>query len=1033
MLEARHLCKTYKTKKGVNTKALDDVSVTFAEKGMVFILGKSGSGKSTLLNVCGGLDTSDSGEIVIKGRSSADKGEFDFDSYRNTFVGFVFQEYNILEEFSVEENVGLALELQHKKRDKETIAKILADVDMTEFASRKPNTLSGGQKQRVAIARALVKNPEIIMADEPTGALDSNTGKQVFDTLKKLSKDKLVLIVSHDREFAEQYGDRIIELKDGKIISDMTREETETDGDKKNVRFVGTDTVCVASGAQLTEQDFADIKAFLQKSKGQTVITASRDKVDNITRELRGGEFNETAEQPAVREYAAHEKKMIRSRLPMRHAVKMGASSLKSKPVRLVFTVLLSVIAFLLFGVSSTLMMYDADKVTTNAFMESEYSFINLSKGYYVTDEYWRDGKLEESRERIQETDFTQEDAAAWQKKYPNAIAAVSTAYDTGSVIANLTVGANAQCFYGNRVDFVALDNGNVELLAGEHPMRDDEILISDYLFRAMQAGTLYRVTNGEMTDDETELNEYRDVLGASLLWGNKSGKIYTVTGVFAGENVPEGYSKLKEAADSDSSYAGSLRYEWEEERRSGLYASIAVTENVFADLGQYYAQDNSDEQMRILFDTTANVRLSINGSQEWSMVVYGMAEYRAAGKGFSVYNGNGDKMEALSQKQIALSAYEYGNVLQMQLQDAINEAGRNDPDQSYQDMYEEFYGKSLGVEEAGYQMCDTNGRWIWVPVDCVDREHWENRKCPDYPDRIIEVRIKTTRGVLADVQDFCYATDEAEGLAALRKVRAFIQKYDLDIPEMIMSAENSETGNAQNVTVAGMYFTLRISGGYAYVSSDLFALFRGQDAYEWKIKTAYDYPRGAFISALFISYDGSEHLARELIEISGERDEHDACAVIGNALYDSLTMINEMVADMGKIFLWVGVVLAAFAFLLMFNFISSSISSKKKEIGILRAIGSRTLDVFKIFLAEAFIIALICFVVATAGSFGVCALLNNIMMSESAMINTGLLLFGPISVLIIAAIALVTSVIATVVPVALYSRKPPVASIRAL
>ena len=145
MLEARHLRKTYKTKRGTETKALDDVSVTFAEKGMVFILGKSGSGKSTLLNVCGGLDTMDGGEILIKGKSSADKGDFDFDSYRNTFVGFVFQEYNILEEFTVEENVALALELQHRKRDPEVIEKILDDVEMKEYARRKPNTLSGGQ------------------------------------------------------------------------------------------------------------------------------------------------------------------------------------------------------------------------------------------------------------------------------------------------------------------------------------------------------------------------------------------------------------------------------------------------------------------------------------------------------------------------------------------------------------------------------------------------------------------------------------------------------------------------------------------------------------------------------------------------------------------------------------------------------------------------------------------------------------------------------------------------------------------------
>lgn len=121
-------------------------------------------------------------------------------------------------------NIALAIELQGRKATDEEISKILRQVDLDGFGDRKPNELSGGQKQRVAIARALVKNPQIIMADEPTGALDSNTGKQVFDTLKKLSEEKLVIVVSHDREFAEQYGDRIIELADGKVISDVEKQ-----------------------------------------------------------------------------------------------------------------------------------------------------------------------------------------------------------------------------------------------------------------------------------------------------------------------------------------------------------------------------------------------------------------------------------------------------------------------------------------------------------------------------------------------------------------------------------------------------------------------------------------------------------------------------------------------------------------------------------------------------------------------------------------------------------------------------------------
>lgn len=225
MLKINDLTKEYRTKKGYVTKALRGVTVDFPERGLVFMLGKSGSGKSTLLNVIGGLDAPSGGEIVVNGKSSKDFTPSDFDSYRNTYVGFVFQEYNLIPEYSVGANVALALELQGRASDKAYIEKILRSVDLVDaqgatLFDRRTNELSGGQKQRVAIARALVKDPEIILADEPTGALDSKTGTQLYELLKSLARDKLVIVVTHDRESAEKYGDRIIELADGKIIAD---------------------------------------------------------------------------------------------------------------------------------------------------------------------------------------------------------------------------------------------------------------------------------------------------------------------------------------------------------------------------------------------------------------------------------------------------------------------------------------------------------------------------------------------------------------------------------------------------------------------------------------------------------------------------------------------------------------------------------------------------------------------------------------------------------------------------------------------
>lgn len=235
MLELKHISKTYKTAKGVKTQALKDINLRFPEKGMVFVLGKSGSGKSTLLNIIGGLDQSDNGEIIISGKSSKEFSQSDYDSYRNTYVGFIFQEFNLMDEYTIEKNIAMALQLQQKEATHEQIEKMLERLGLGGYAARYPSELSGGQKQRVAIARALIKEPEILMADEPTGALDSTTGKEIFDTLKELSEEKLVIVVSHDRESAQMYADRIIEFKDGYVESDNAPEVEEKHEDFKAI------------------------------------------------------------------------------------------------------------------------------------------------------------------------------------------------------------------------------------------------------------------------------------------------------------------------------------------------------------------------------------------------------------------------------------------------------------------------------------------------------------------------------------------------------------------------------------------------------------------------------------------------------------------------------------------------------------------------------------------------------------------------------------------------------------------------------
>ncbi|MEC4558912.1 MAG: ABC transporter ATP-binding protein ['Conium maculatum' witches'-broom phytoplasma] len=225
MFEITNINKGFVTKAGIPTIALNNVSLKLPNKGLIFILGKSGLGKSTLLNLLGGLDQYDSGNIAINKHSTQTLKQNDLDNYRNGVIGFIFQEFNLMESMNVYENIALANEIQGQKHDSNLIRELLKEMDLLGYEGRKINELSGGKKQRIAIARAFVKNPEIILADEPTGNLDSKTSEQIFNILQKLSKDKLVVVVSHDAESAFKYGNRVIEFKDGQILEDLTKDE----------------------------------------------------------------------------------------------------------------------------------------------------------------------------------------------------------------------------------------------------------------------------------------------------------------------------------------------------------------------------------------------------------------------------------------------------------------------------------------------------------------------------------------------------------------------------------------------------------------------------------------------------------------------------------------------------------------------------------------------------------------------------------------------------------------------------------------
>ena len=267
MLEIKKITKKYKTG-DFTQKALDDVSVNFRECEFVSVLGPSGSGKTTLLNIIGGLDRYTSGDLVINGISTKKYKDKDWDAYRNHRIGFVFQSYNLITHQTVLSNVEMALTLSgvSKKERRKKAKQVLKKVGLEDHINKKPNQLSGGQMQRVAIARALINDPDILLADEPTGALDSATSVQIMKLLKEISEEKLVIMVTHNPDLANEYSTRIIKLQDGKITGDTDPYLSEETEEVQNNKIKKT-SMSFLTALKLS---FNNIRT----KKGRTLLTA---------------------------------------------------------------------------------------------------------------------------------------------------------------------------------------------------------------------------------------------------------------------------------------------------------------------------------------------------------------------------------------------------------------------------------------------------------------------------------------------------------------------------------------------------------------------------------------------------------------------------------------------------------------------------------------------------------------------------------------------------------------------------------------
>lgn len=1010
MLEIRDLVKVYKTKGGVEVRALDGVSLAFPERGMVFLLGKSGSGKSTLLNICGGLDTPDSGEIIIKGRSSKDFTQSDFDSYRNTYVGFVFQEYNILNEFSVEDNIALALELQGRGKDRNKVQEILQKVDLAGYTKRKPNTLSGGQKQRVAIARALVKEPEIIMADEPTGALDSATGRQVLDTLKKLSAEKLVIVVSHDREFAETYGDRIIELKDGKVIADITKTTIAARAESENLSFIGDDTIAVKSGTALTGADIERINKFLQSSPNDLIICCGEREISDFKRAAKIDErgareaFRDTAEGDIqMADYSSSDCRLIRSRLPARHAMRIGASSLKVKPLRLFFTILLSFIAFTMFGLFSTMTFYDYAATATETYATSDITEATVYKNYRYTLVYGSGGGTTqyETSDRI---NFTADDLEEFRSRFGQDVLGVfnyKEGYSTSERQIFNAGGINLDYYSAEITGFAQfvpeawqgrmLTEGDISALA------DDEIIISSYTFDSLKAAGL--------TDEDgnaVELNDYADIVGKTLLVtayypSEDSAARLKVAGVYAND-LPQKYDVIKRDG-SDSELYGEFR------------STISY--------GSYRLALVSDDfrTAHMLTFTNSNGREYISKNLYKSMTV------------------GGSTGELISLNLIQSLPVPEGDTPDIAFFDGRAQTQLNDGEIVLP------YSALSRVTDAVID--DEIARRQQQIADAPEAEREQLlAELDDYAVHMGTVQMILTFGYYTNTEGenlkTVYATPE-ETESALKEISELIEKYsDSDyLDDGLEIYPGGDRDNAQSFTLVGFFYGIDGNRGIMYMSSaDCEAMYEEHClmnvADDNRKITNYVPPEGAVFESFMLSLPQSRSGLQSLFSAEFAVAPDDTYFQLATPISSTLSMVSSTIDMLENIFLWIGVAMAVFAMLLLFNFISVSITYKKREIGILRAVGARSTDVFKIFYSESAIITAICYVLAMIAAFIISAVLNAELAAEIG-INIAIFVFGPVSWLIMLGIALATSLIATFLPVYSIARRRPVDSIRAV
>ena len=554
MIKITSLCKVYRSKKLKRCYALNGIDLTLPDAGLVFVLGKSGSGKSTLLNLIGGLDKITSGTIEVDGNDISNISERRMCNYRNSHVGFIFQDYHLIEELTVYDNILLSLNLRRMK-DYGDVSQALARVGLAGYENRYPSELSGGERQRVAIARAIVKEPRIILADEPTGNLDPQTATSIIALLRELSKNHLILVVSHNTRDARAYADRIIELSNGRVVDDYTRKSGAVGG-----VHLSDGVLVYPEGRELNAEDIATINANasrqLVSSKSQFVAT--RVSPENPT-------FVEIAKE----------------KLSFFKKMRLSRKFLKSKSFAIMLYSFMVAVIMVIMSLAQTIIGFDSGKIIAEEMEKSQQQSLLFSK---VVDPEVQSRLDEKYHVPIDDGDIQAfYDAGYKGKIYPVlGVTLPITQYLNGAGVANTYFSAVLPYMKESLgtmiVDeaFLSAKFGEIKYLAVAEEQHPAGVIIPDYLADS----TL-------MIRQDFKGKSYEDILGAYNNYGFSNKTMYVNAIIETGYR--ERHAALFDMIQNREFKSTAELYEND--------AFIAFSNDVYEKLGYCYSLNTNFEQ----------------------------------------------------------------------------------------------------------------------------------------------------------------------------------------------------------------------------------------------------------------------------------------------------------------------------------------------------------------------------------------------------------------------------------------------------